>query len=180
MNFSNFKLAETKGTVRKSTKGATRESNFAFRFAHYTKDTKSGSQEVNQFAFTEGALAKFGLSSQEVGAVPFVDDAENPTFAGIAVVPAANAIFLGTAKRGEDKARNVSVPVLVKYLEQVGMLDITFEGSQYFDLESIGENEGVSYLKIIPSSVQPKVYNPRESKSEVSTDELTAMSDSAE
>lgn len=174
MNFSNIKLATDKGTTRKSTAGTSRESNFSFRFAHYTKQTKSGEQEISQFAFTEGAMNKFGLNSAEKGAVPFID--EETGTVGIAVVPVENAVFLGTAKRGEDKARNVSVPVLVKYMEQVGLVDTQFNGSQYFDLEVAGEQDGVTYLKISASSIQPKVYNQREVKEEADSSDATHSS----
>ena len=162
MDFSNVKMLD-KGTVRKSREGATRESNFDFRFANYTKQTKAGDVVISQFAFTEGAMKKYSLEDVTKGAAPFVQDG----IVGIAVVDADNAVFLGAPRKGELKARNVSVPSLVAAMAESGLVDTTFQGSQYFNLKEVGQHEGVVYFEIVKADIPSKPYNPREAKEDV-------------
>lgn len=178
MNFNEIKLLG-KGTVRKSSAGSTRESNFHFRYAHYTKQTKTGDQLVSLFAFTAGAMEKLGFGASDKGAVPFFDEAT--ATAGIALVPAASSVFLSPAKRGDKKATNVTVPSLVDAIAASGLLDKEFSGSQYYNLEQVGENEGVVYFKVVAAEVPAKAYNPREeAEAEAEVNAATAEHNTAE
>lgn len=166
MNFQNITLLG-KGTVRKATGPINRDAGFDLRYTTYTRNGKAGIETVNQFVFTKVGLAKAGLNDAAVGAAPF-HDAENG-IVGIAVVPADQSVFLGPAKRSENgkKSATVTVPSLVTALVAEGALNATFEGSQHFELNSLGEQDGVKYFQIVKSAtIADRPYEAKEEAAE--------------
>lgn len=160
---SNLKFLP-KGIVRKSTKGGTRESNFDIRWANYTKQTeKYGAEKVNAFSFTAQAIKETGLGSSEFSAC-IARDANNTLVLAVMSSDNENATFFKSAKASAKagKSKVVTLPTLVDELAKDGILDNTFQGSQYFDLVKIGEEDGITTYSFKQSEVPAKVYNPKE------------------
>lgn len=158
MDFSNIQIL-SKGVTRQSTAGRAKVANFDIRFTNYTKEGKSGLETVKHFVFTKGAMAKTNLERPEVAAAPFYDGQNG--VAGIVVLPAEKGEFFVPSKRSAEgkKAKTVTVPNLVNALAQVGSLNPEFQGSQHFDLELLGENNGMSFYRINKSTkVEDKPY----------------------
>lgn len=157
MNFANLQVSG-KGTTRKSTSGATRESSFDVRYSHYTKQTKAGEVVVSQFSFSQSAMTKTGLENKQLAA-NIVNDAATG-FVGIAVT-ANGELFKATKRSAEGKkAKSVCAPNLVKFLSDAGKVSTEFQGGQYFDLVDRGEVEGIGHVfEILPSETNaPKPY----------------------
>jgi hypothetical protein len=167
MNFANLQVSG-KGTTRKSTLGATRESSFDIRYSHYTKKTKAGDVVVSQFNFSQSAMTKTDLESKQLAA-NIVNDAVTG-FVGIAVT-ANGELFKATKRSAEGKkAKSVCAPNLVKFLSDAGKLFTEFEGGQYFDLVDRGEVEGIGHVfEILPSETnafKPYVAGDEDSEGE--------------
>lgn len=160
-----------KGTIRKSNAGGTRESNFDIRFANYTKTTKLNTQEkVSQFSFTAGAMAKTGLNLPTKAAAPY--EFEDGSI-GIAVVPAdheaANFFKPAKASAQNGKSKVATIPALVEGLNKMGILDTDFQGSQYFDLEKVSDEDGIQLYSIGTSAKAPNVYGDKGEEDTTST-----------
>jgi hypothetical protein len=158
MDFSNIQIL-SKGVTRKSTAGISREANFDVRYTSYTKETKNGTEKVRHFVFTKKAMQKTGLESPELAASPFYDGQNG--VAGIVVLGAEQGEFFTTSKRSPNgrKSKVVTVPNLANALAQTGALNLEFEGSQHFDLNRIGETNGMVIFSLTKSTtVEDKPY----------------------
>lgn len=149
----------SKGTVRKSTLGGTRESNFDFRYAHYTKINKlNQAEQVDNFSFTAGAMAKTGLNLSSKAAAPVMVDGNICIAVLSADHEAANFFKPAKASAKNGKSKVCTVPTITNALAEAGLLDPSFSGSQYFNLELISEGEEAKVYKIVASEVAPKAY----------------------
>lgn len=172
MDFGNIQILG-KGTVRNA---PSVEVNYDVKFSSYVKTTKTGDEQVKHFLFTRQIMQKTGLDLVTKAASPFYDSTNG--VAGIVVMPAEKGEFLAPAKRSKDgiKSNRVSVPNLTTALANAGELDLDFSGHQHFDLVELGNQDDMTFYKLVKSSkVENKVYVASESETEVQ-DENAATS----
>lgn len=160
MNFENIEFLG-KGTSRNSQAGGTKDVNYHFALVTYTKQTKEGPVEVDNFSFSGTAMRAFGLESPEIGCNVVTVEGNKL----IAIVPNDKAVFLGAAKRGANKSKAVSVPTLKEALIEKGIAGV-FEGRQYFNMVKVGEHNGIIFLDVVPADVAPKAYVPENEANE--------------